>query len=158
MWGNWDISWRVAVRNLLHQPTVKDNTILLVLRQVNCCCGFISSAIMILLFPVLHNVMMWILTISVMSYKSQLIKKIMHLHRMKATVSCQDLSTRSEVRIAMYCCFWCAGLKSLQPSAWWTSRAQGYHELSCWLVGFWLLNGRVRVPSAFSMYCTLSRY
>ncbi|XP_063887436.1 intermembrane lipid transfer protein VPS13A-like isoform X2 [Scylla paramamosain] len=33
MWGNWDISWRVAVRNLLHQPTVKDNTILLVLRQ-----------------------------------------------------------------------------------------------------------------------------
>ncbi|KAG0722861.1 Vacuolar protein sorting-associated protein 13C [Chionoecetes opilio] len=33
MWGNWDISWRVAVRNLLHQPTVKDDTILLVLRQ-----------------------------------------------------------------------------------------------------------------------------
>lgn len=33
MWGSWDISWRVAVRNLLHQPTVKDNTILLILRQ-----------------------------------------------------------------------------------------------------------------------------
>lgn len=35
MWGSWDISWRVAVRNLLHQPTVKDNTILLILRQAS---------------------------------------------------------------------------------------------------------------------------
>ncbi|XP_037798990.1 vacuolar protein sorting-associated protein 13A-like isoform X1 [Penaeus monodon] len=33
MWGGWEVSWRVAVRNLLHQPTIKDNTILLVLRQ-----------------------------------------------------------------------------------------------------------------------------
>ncbi|XP_071548119.1 LOW QUALITY PROTEIN: intermembrane lipid transfer protein VPS13A-like [Panulirus ornatus] len=33
MWGGWEISWRVAVRNLLHQPVLKDNSILLVLRQ-----------------------------------------------------------------------------------------------------------------------------
>nr|XP_045607569.1 vacuolar protein sorting-associated protein 13A-like isoform X2 [Procambarus clarkii] len=33
IWGGWDISWKVAVRNLLHQPTLKDNYILLVLRQ-----------------------------------------------------------------------------------------------------------------------------
>ncbi|KAK8726842.1 hypothetical protein OTU49_010087 [Cherax quadricarinatus] len=33
LWGGWDISWKVAVRNLLHQPTLKDNSILLVLRQ-----------------------------------------------------------------------------------------------------------------------------
>ncbi|XP_042202978.1 vacuolar protein sorting-associated protein 13C-like isoform X2 [Homarus americanus] len=33
IWGGWDISWKVAVRNLLHQPELKDQSILLVLRQ-----------------------------------------------------------------------------------------------------------------------------
>ncbi|XP_068229043.1 intermembrane lipid transfer protein VPS13A-like [Palaemon carinicauda] len=33
MWGGWDISWKVAVRNLLHQPTLQGDCISLVLRQ-----------------------------------------------------------------------------------------------------------------------------
>ncbi|KAK7073664.1 hypothetical protein SK128_026195 [Halocaridina rubra] len=33
MWGGWDINWKIAVRNLLHQPTLQNDAISLVLRQ-----------------------------------------------------------------------------------------------------------------------------
>lgn len=33
MWGGWDISWKVAVTNLLNQPKLQDNSISLILRQ-----------------------------------------------------------------------------------------------------------------------------
>ena len=34
MWGGWEVSWKVPIRNLAHQPIQDDEKITLELREV----------------------------------------------------------------------------------------------------------------------------